>query len=79
MKKEVVVLHTYNPIAKETARGRFLWFGGPSIPLGANERHCLKQNKAKQNMVDGVPVRVSIAVKGHHDHSNSYKGKPLIF
>ena len=25
-----------------------------------------------------VIVRVSIAVKRHHDHNNSYKGKPLI-
>jgi len=29
-------------------------------------------------MTIGVLVKVSITVKRHHDHSNSYKGKHLI-
>ena len=36
---------------------------------------CLKKTNEK---LPAVLVRVSIAVKRHYDHSNSYKGKYLI-
>ena len=37
--------------------------------------HRLNSDRHRNN---GVLVRVSIAVKGHGDHSNSYEGKHFI-
>ena len=42
-----------------------------------NFRHITQNNRLKM-LLKVVLVRVSAAVKTHHDHGNSYKGKHFI-